>query len=460
MLTFRIVTSGLLAVAAAVSSITPTACASPPPRYVARPIGALPGGYTYVRGLNNLGQFTGDSGSYEPATRWKAIVGQPDGSVEAIHLPAYAMSGGWAINDAGQVAGIASAVAPPPGYHDHRLFVYTPGVGTVDLGWPAADLSGYIVDMNQLGDVTGYWYVSANAEHTFLYRHDGGLVELSAGGRNEPRDINNNGQVVGDYGDSGGQHGYRWDGTTFTDIGTLGGTSTSAYYISDDGTIVGSSQPTPPTWQDHAILRTPGGELVDLQPPGATTSNATWITEDGLVVGQYSDALGNYRGFYQYPGQAAQDMGVSFQMIWEGVTRVNAVHEMIGTTVDQNYMPQPFYYSAEAGFHRIADLVVNPQGLTVYDAVAINDHGTILVNDMYGPLNGSTAHLLIQIHPGDLNGDGIVSFADIDPFVQLLADPDGWQRDHPQLVPENGDLNGDGVVTFADIDPFVALLGQ
>ncbi len=52
---------------------------------------------------------------------------------------------------------------------------------------------------------------------------------------------------------------------------------------------------------------------------------------------------------------------------------------------------------------------------------------------------------------GDMNCDGVVDFADIDPFVAILtgALPCNFY---------NADVNGDGVVDFGDINPFVALL--
>jgi hypothetical protein len=59
---------------------------------------------------------------------------------------------------------------------------------------------------------------------------------------------------------------------------------------------------------------------------------------------------------------------------------------------------------------------------------------------------------------GDLNCDGTVNFGDINPFVQILSDFDGWQAAHPDCPWQNGDVNGDGSVNFGDINPFVALL--
>lgn len=64
--------------------------------------------------------------------------------------------------------------------------------------------------------------------------------------------------------------------------------------------------------------------------------------------------------------------------------------------------------------------------------------------------------------PGDANGDTVVNFADISPFIAALkaGNAGNWTCDlgagfGPYL---NSDANGDGVVNFADISPFIALL--
>jgi hypothetical protein len=59
---------------------------------------------------------------------------------------------------------------------------------------------------------------------------------------------------------------------------------------------------------------------------------------------------------------------------------------------------------------------------------------------------------------GDVNCDGTVDFADINPFVQVLTDGDAYQETYSGCWPENADINGDGSVDFGDINPFVDLL--
>jgi hypothetical protein len=62
------------------------------------------------------------------------------------------------------------------------------------------------------------------------------------------------------------------------------------------------------------------------------------------------------------------------------------------------------------------------------------------------------------LHPGDLGCDGVVDFADINPFVLAISDPVAYQAACPNCNYLNGDCNGDGSVDFDDINPFVAIL--
>ncbi len=59
---------------------------------------------------------------------------------------------------------------------------------------------------------------------------------------------------------------------------------------------------------------------------------------------------------------------------------------------------------------------------------------------------------------GDLNCDGQVNLADINPFVLALTNPSGYQVAFPDCNILNADINGDGLVNLADINPFVRLL--
>jgi hypothetical protein len=61
--------------------------------------------------------------------------------------------------------------------------------------------------------------------------------------------------------------------------------------------------------------------------------------------------------------------------------------------------------------------------------------------------------------PGDLNGDNVVDFGDLTPFVTALTDTANYQAMYPALDRvARCDTSGDGQCSFADIVPFVGLL--
>jgi hypothetical protein len=60
--------------------------------------------------------------------------------------------------------------------------------------------------------------------------------------------------------------------------------------------------------------------------------------------------------------------------------------------------------------------------------------------------------------PGDMNCDGALDGADIDPFFLALGDPAAWQAAFPGCTLINGDINNDGEVDGFDIEPFFKLL--
>ncbi len=61
--------------------------------------------------------------------------------------------------------------------------------------------------------------------------------------------------------------------------------------------------------------------------------------------------------------------------------------------------------------------------------------------------------------PGDLNCDGRLDGADIDPFFLALGDPAAYAIAFPNCDLLNGDMNNDGRLDGGDIDPFFACLG-
>lgn len=73
-------------------------------------------------------------------------------------------------------------------------------------------------------------------------------------------------------------------------------------------------------------------------------------------------------------------------------------------------------------------------------------------------LNGLQVVAYLSVADGDMNCDGLLSVADIGPFVLALTSPGDYPTQFPDCDLNNADLNQDGEVSVGDIGLFVALL--
>ena len=105
----------------------------------------------------------------------------------------------------------------------------------------------------------------------------------------------------------------------------------------------------------------------------------------------------------------------------------------------------PFPFGNNVGY----DIHTTQNGLySPYDAKIIGDYTGLTPPFGFEHEHGS----------GDMNCDGVINFADINPFVLALTGQAAYQAAFPDCDYLNADINGDGLVDFADINPFVALL--
>ena len=104
--------------------------------------------------------------------------------------------------------------------------------------------------------------------------------------------LNNAGAVVGkaDTETFGQTHAFLWQSGQMTDLGTLGGLNSLAYRISDTGTVAGSSE-TGAGDTRHAFLWQ-GGQMRDLGTlPGTSDSVAYDVNAAGDAVGSSAPTL-------------------------------------------------------------------------------------------------------------------------------------------------------------------------
>jgi probable HAF family extracellular repeat protein len=233
---------------------------------------------TYPTGINDAGQVVGHgsvSGSIYPH-----VFVYENGTVTDI--------GTWGllgvpstvlINNSGRVSGsgyVAAGTSPWKAYISDL-----DGQNAVDIGNLGSSSSALsIYGLNDLGQAVGRSAYTDGKNHAFLYdgtMHD--LTALVAGATaGYARGINNEGQVVGTYTDSNGNHPFLYENGQMIDIWSqitngAGWTITSATYINENGQIVGSGTFDGAT---HLYLLSPGTAPVPIPP-------AVWMFGSGLM---------------------------------------------------------------------------------------------------------------------------------------------------------------------------------
>jgi probable HAF family extracellular repeat protein len=86
------------------------------------------------------------------------------------------------------------------------------------------------------------------------------------------------------------QHAFLWNAGTMTDLGTLGGTTSSATAINERGQVIGTS--TTPGGATHGFIWQ-NGRMIDLGSFFGADSTPAAINDQGEIVGAITTPLGN-----------------------------------------------------------------------------------------------------------------------------------------------------------------------
>jgi probable HAF family extracellular repeat protein len=295
------------------------------PPYVIVDLGTL-GGESIGLAINAFGVVGGVSylSSSDPhgggvhAFRYEDGAGMIDIGV----LPHGIMSWGYGINGGGQVVG--PCLVNVNGDTEPHAFLATDPQVLRDLGSLGGG-SSIACDINDQGWVTGESWNAADEAHAFIWT-SAGMRDIGTlgGDYGVGRSINDRGQVAGESRVGAGQttRAFRFtEGEGIKDLGTLeGGTNSRAYGINNCGQVVGESDTGPilssshrlgrfpPLFGTRAFMWTEGEGMLDLGHLGGGTSGARAISNNGVVVGSSDLMNGTGHAFYWTRAEAMIDL--------------------------------------------------------------------------------------------------------------------------------------------------------
>lgn len=271
-------------------------------------------------------------------------------------------STGYAINGSGTVAGWAQNSSGT-----QQAFVSTPN-GLEALSVASSD--SYAYGINNSGTVVGTTYVNGQAYGTIW--SGSGTTELGAG--SYAMAINNSGEVAG----GNGQAFVVTDGQLQA-LGTPSGIDWSAAYgINDSGTVVGDGQLSNGTFR--GIVWSPNGSMILLGTLGGASSQATAINDNGEVVG-FASVLSGYQHAFSMMDAMMIDLGT----LGGGSSYAYGVNDS-GEIVGYSYLADgdehAFLYD-NGTMLDLNSLLPSNSGWELLDAYGINDSGQITGVGLY-----------------------------------------------------------------------------
>ncbi len=318
------------------------------------------------------------------------------------------LGGGWAeawgLNDSGQVVGQSDTADLSP-----HAYVWDPTTNTMlDLGDLGTGVSiAYAI--NNLGQVAGSAYLyNANAGYDELHpvlwdaAHTiNDLGNLNGNGFCEFYALNDNGRAAGYIigGSVDSQYAFTWDPVSLRHL--LPNLSappyfTTAYGINNQGEVVGDSQDQ--NYNVVAFFCSPPGatQLTKLGTLGGTSSTAYALNNNSQVVGVADTPQGIRHAFLWDSVNHMQDLDPSFLFGDSEANAINSAGQVVGIFNVYSYPSSAFLWTPARGMQDLNSLVVDlPPGTNLDVAYGINKTGQIVGN--YSSTTGSGAFLLTPV---------------------------------------------------------------
>lgn len=201
--------------------------------------------------------------------------------------------------------------------------------------------------LNNSGTVVGF---GGNPARALIFSPDSPPVDIGTlgGTFSSASDINDAGGIVGSSATSGDafSRGFLYSGGAFTELGTLGGGYSAAIKVNELNHVVGESA-TKGSFDDiHAFFYSSSSGMVDLGTLGGKTSYSQGINDNDVVVGHsYLAGDAAYHAFLYSVGTGMIDLAAAVDLgMWSMATGINDSGQITGSFTSNSFSTHAFLY--------------------------------------------------------------------------------------------------------------------